>query len=122
MDYFLTMGMILKPSYNNNDRNNSSDTIESGTCPCNNGNCFYCHHMVKTRYIQFTKNGRKFYINGSFNCKTKLCVYAIKAPITNLYYIGSTNDFRKRKNTAKSNLKKYDPANGINNGCALVTH
>ena len=53
-----TMGMILKPSYNNNDRNNGSDTIESGTDPCNNGNCFHCHHMVKTRYIQFTKNGR----------------------------------------------------------------
>ena len=114
-----SLGLLLKPSYNNNG-GDDTDSKDMGCGPCNENGCKHCEFMVKSKYIQFKKNGHRFRINGNFNCKTKICVYAVQTPFTELWYIGSTEDFRKRKRNAKSNLNCFNPDKP--RGCGLVVH
>ena len=114
--------LLLKPSYNNksdnSDDDNDNDRIRC--CPCNEKNCKHCKFVVQTRFIQFNEYGRSFKIDGSFDCRTNVCVYAVKTPITELWYITSTQDFKKRKRNAKSNLKCFNPEKP--RGCGLIVH
>ena len=75
---------------------------------CGKSHCQQCMSLICTNYISSTANNKTIKCHDdNTSCDSKWVIYVNSCPISNLPYVGQTNNLRARMNGHKSDFRLY---------------